>query len=369
MACTMGTRSVNFWLTLSLLCLTYGSSVEAVVDPKAANRDATQQDFYQWVATVEQNHQAAVLAGTADPAVQTMDVSTLAASGNTLYVGKGGYKSVQAAVDAVPSGGGRHTIQISSGTWKGKVKVPKGKTITFEGIGNPVLVYGDTASSAGSTSKSASVSILADNFIARGVVFKNSAPAPPGGATGKQGVALLISGDKGAFFNCKFYGAQDTLYDQKGRHYFKNCYIEGSIDFICGDGQSLYQSCQLNSIAKPGSGSLTAQKRTGNTATGFSFVGCTITGTGPIYLGRAWGPNSRTVFIYCNIANIIRPEGWFNWGDSSRDKTVFYGQYKCTGAGANESKRVGWSHELTSSQANAFSSMSFIDGSSWVPSG
>ena len=54
----------------------------------------------------------------------------------------------------------------------GKVRVPKGKTITLEGEGDPVLVYGDTASSAGSTSKSASVSILADNFIARGMTFK-----------------------------------------------------------------------------------------------------------------------------------------------------------------------------------------------------
>jgi hypothetical protein len=26
-----------------------------------------------------------------------------------------------------------------------------------------------------------------------------------------------------------------------GRHYFKNCFIQGSIDFIFGDGQSLYQ--------------------------------------------------------------------------------------------------------------------------------
>jgi hypothetical protein len=80
------------------------------------------------------------------------------------------------------------------------------------------------------------------------------------------------------------------------------------------------QTCQLNSIANPGSGSLTAQKRTGNENTGFSFVGCTITGSGPIYLGRAWGPNSRVVFIYCTIADIITPAGWYDWGVSSRDK-------------------------------------------------
>ena len=74
-----------------------------------------------------------------------------------------------------------------------------------------------------------------------GNVAQNTAPAPAGGEVGKQAVALRITGDKGAFYNCRFLGAQDTLFDQQGRHYFKTCYIEGSIDFICGDGQSLYQ--------------------------------------------------------------------------------------------------------------------------------
>ncbi len=92
----------------------------------------------------------------------------------------------------------------------------------------------------------------------------------------------------------------------------------GNLDVAC----LTLQSCQLNSIAQPGQGSLTAQKRTGNENTGFSFVGCTITGTGPIYLGRAWGPNSRVVFIQCNIADIILPSGWYDWGVSSREKWV-----------------------------------------------
>ena len=69
---------------------------------------------------------------------------------------------------------------------------------------------------------------------------QNTAPAPPGGAVGKQAVALRISGDYAAFFNVNFYGAQDTLYDHKGRHYFYRCYIEGSIDFIFGNGRSFY---------------------------------------------------------------------------------------------------------------------------------
>lgn len=80
---------------------------------------------------------------------------------------------------------------------------------------------------------------------------QNSAPPPPGGAVGRQAVALRITGDKGAFYDCQFYGAQDTLYDDKGRHYFKNCYIQGSIDFIFGDGRSLYQVTVTKLIYRP----------------------------------------------------------------------------------------------------------------------
>lgn len=54
-------------------------------------------------------------------------------------------------------------------------------------------------------------------------------------------MALRISGDKAYFSGCGFYGAQDTLCDDAGRHYFKECYIEGSIDFIFGNGRSMYK--------------------------------------------------------------------------------------------------------------------------------
>ena len=71
--------------------------------------------------------------------------------------------------------------------------------------------------------------------------WQNTTPVPPPGAAGKQAVAFRISGDTAAFLGCKFLGAQDTLYDNVGRHYYKDCYIEGSVDFIFGNGLSLYE--------------------------------------------------------------------------------------------------------------------------------
>lgn len=58
---------------------------------------------------------------------------------------------------------------------------------------------------------------------------------------GHQAVAMRISGDMAAFYNCQFYAHQDTLYDHKGRHYFKNCHVSGTVDFVFGNGRSFYE--------------------------------------------------------------------------------------------------------------------------------
>lgn len=70
--------------------------------------------------------------------------------------------------------------------------------------------------------------------------LQNASPPPNGGAQ-QQAVALRTTGDFNAFYGCAFYGHQDTLYDDRGRHYFKDSLIVGSVDFIFGDGKSLYK--------------------------------------------------------------------------------------------------------------------------------
>ena len=54
-------------------------------------------------------------------------------------------------------------------------------------------------------------------------------------------VAAMVSGDKTYFYSVGFYGFQDTLWDDQGRHYYKNCLIQGAVDFIFGAGQSIYE--------------------------------------------------------------------------------------------------------------------------------
>lgn len=56
-----------------------------------------------------------------------------------------------------------------------------------------------------------------------------------------QAKAVRIHADKCAFFDCGFLGVQDTLNDDSGRHYYHNCYIQGGVDFIYGNGQSIFE--------------------------------------------------------------------------------------------------------------------------------
>lgn len=70
---------------------------------------------------------------------------------------------------------------------------------------------------------------------------KNTAPPPLPGEVGAQALAIRVLGDQAAFYGCGFYGAQDTLNDDLGRHYYRECFIQGSIDFIFGNARSLYE--------------------------------------------------------------------------------------------------------------------------------
>ncbi|XVE54177.1 hypothetical protein DITRI_Ditri03aG0059700 [Diplodiscus trichospermus] len=284
----------------------------------------------------------------------------------------GDFTKIQDAIDSLPFINlVRVVIKVHAGVYTEKVNIPPLKSfITIQGAGadKTIVQWGDTAQTPGprgqplGTYGSATFGVNSPYFIAKNITFKNTKPVPPPGAVGKQAVAFRISADTATFLGCRFLGAQDTLYDHLGRHYYKDCYIEGSVDFIFGNALSLFEGCHVHAIARL-TGAVTAQGR-GSILddTGFSFVNCKVTGLGALYLGRAWGPFSRVVFAYTYMDNIIIPKGWYNWGDPTREMTVFYGQYKCTGPGASFAGRVSWSRELTDEEAKPFISLSFIDG-------
>jgi pectinesterase len=338
-------------------------------------------DFEAWVAREGKSYleKKAALEQIADKPTVDASSSTVRDSsyvGSTYIVvdqnGHGQFSTVQSAIDSIPKDQTRTTpitIQVNPGTYHEKVIIAKNLpylTIQGGGRGNTLIVNAETKGEAGSDIADATVAISAPNFVARNITFQNSSPAPPSGAVGQQATAVYVSGDMAAFYGVGFLGAQDTLYDHSGRHVYSECFIEGSIDFIYGDARSYFKNTQLN-VIPTATGSLTAQKRMSAAEdTGFSFVDCTVTGNGQVYLGRAWGPYSRTVFIQTWMADIIIPAGWMDWNDPTRDATVYYGEYDCYGPGSSTSGRVSWAHELTAEQAAPFMDLSFVDGEYWA---
>ncbi|CAI0407571.1 unnamed protein product [Linum tenue] len=263
------------------------------------------------------------------------------------------FSSVQKAVDASPELSASTTlVLIDSGTYREKVVIYANKTnLVFEGQNylNTAVEWNDTADSTGGTIYSASVTILAPNFTAYNISFKNSAPPPSPGDSGRQAVAARVTGDQSAFYRCGFYGAQDTLNDDHGRHYYRACFIQGSIDFIFGHGRSLFEG-----------------RDAAGEDSGFSFVNCRINGTGQVWLGRAWGHRATVVFSRTYMSEVVSPDGWNDWRDPSRDQTVFFGEYDCYGPGANYSMRVSYGRQLTQDEAAPFMDVSYINGDQWL---
>lgn len=274
--------------------------------------------------------------------------------------GKGDFKNIQDAIDSVPSNNTQLVfIWVKPGTYREKVVVPADKPfITLSGTkaSNTEITWNDGEE----LFESPTLAVLASDFVGRYVTVQNTF------GTSGRGVAMRVSGERAAFYGCKIVSYQDSLLDDTGNHYYKNCYIEGATDFICGNAASLYERCHLHSVSER-NGSITAQKRSSASEnTGFTFLGCRVTGSGSALLGRPWGAYSRVLFAQTYMSSVISKQGWNDWGNESNQSRVYYGEYKCYGPGAERSERVRWSHSLSDDEAAAFLTKDIIGGKDWL---
>jgi pectinesterase len=278
--------------------------------------------------------------------------------------GKGDFKTIQQAIDHAPLyGEDRLIVEIRPGTYHERVMVPQDRPrVTFQGsdAATTVITYSMSAIAAGGTFFSAVVHVEANEFQAENITFENSY------GVGSQAVAISVQSDKSVFRKCRFLGWQDTLYANRGRQYYKDCYIAGHVDFIFGNATAVFDHCEIHSR---GAGFITAQSRvTPEGTTGYVFFHCDLTGenTGKgVYLGRPWRPYSRVVYLDCTLGAHIIASGWDNWRSADNEKTAFYAEYGSTGPGAEAAKRVPWVHTLTAAEAKAFEPETFLQG--WKP--
>ena len=164
-----------------------------------------------------------------------------------------------------------------------------------------------------------------------------------------QAVALHTEGDRLRFIGCRFLGHQDTVYTGRGgtRLLFRDCYIEGTTDFIFGPSTAWFENCTIKSKANS---YITAASTPADVEYGYVFNRCRLIadeGVTKVYLGRPWRPYAYTLFMNCTLGSHIVPAGWENWRNPDNEKTARYAEYNNSGDGANTKQRVAWSRQLT----------------------
>lgn len=303
--------------------------------------------------------------------------------------GSGAYTTVQAAIDAAAANSSMLiTIFIKAGKYKEKITVPANKPniqLIGESVANVVLTCDDyagrmiTCTSTVGTQNSASVTINANDFSAVNVTFENSHVYGVPDNNGQQAVAILVNADRAAFKNCRFIGAQDTMY-LKGsgtpRQYFKNCYIDGLTDYIFGSSVALFDSCVLYNKTKSGIASsyMVAPNTTTGQTYGFVFRDNRITGNDggtTYYLGRPWQNNPKAVYLNATLLNYtnILPAGWSS--SSAGSATLadsYFAEYKAKrsdGTLADVSNRVAGSVQLSDAQAATYTTANVLGN--WDP--
>lgn len=283
----------------------------------------------------------------------------------------GQFATVQAAVDAVPAGNTeRHVIDVMPGTYTARVKIPSNKplvTLRGQDPQTTILTYNETANTPPNESTvHASTVVQGADFIAENLTFANSF------GQGVQALAIYAKADRLIFNNCRFLGWQDTLRSEFGRQYFYNVYVEGSVDFIYGKGTAYFENSTLYAKSN---GYVTAQAREGAAETnGYVFKNSTITGSaanGSVYLGRPWQAYARVVYLDSKMGPMVSPAGWSTWSGTNNHLTAYFAEFNSldlNGNPLNVAQRVSWSHQLTSTEAEAFSKANWLGGADgWNP--
>ena len=283
--------------------------------------------------------------------------------------GTGNFRTLQEAIESARAFMDYTvTIYVRNGVYKEKVIVPswvENIDIIGEDRDKTIITYDDHANiNKMGTFRTYTVKVEGSDITFKNLTIENNA------AQLGQAVALHTEGDRLKFINCHILGNQDTIYTgaKFTRLYFKDCYIDGTTDFIFGPSTALFEDCIIHSKRNS---YVTAASTPKEAKYGYVFKHCKLTaepGVDKVYLGRPWRPYAYTLFIECELGKHIVPAGWHNWDKQSNEETARYMEYKNTGEGANVSERVAWSKQLTKKEAEAVTvDAIFRTQSNWNP--
>lgn len=197
-------------------------------------------------------------------------------------------------------------------------------------------------------------------------------------------VTIMQQGDKFIYKNVKLLSGQDTYYTKKSggsRAYWDGGHIEGTVDFICGDGDIYFDRTEL--VMRRNGGYLTAAATT--TQWGYVFDNAVISTSdasfnNTFYLGRSW-KTAKTVFLNSTMQALPKAEGW---GPDMNSAPQVFGEYNSkdgNGNAVNTSQRKTYFNGgkdastattlktvWSESDANDYTLASVLSGSdSWTP--
>ena len=258
---------------------------------------------------------------------------------------------LQAILDRAAPGS---TVVLAEGVYRQKlcIRTPRLRLVGA-GMDKTVLVWGDYALRLDeqgrelNTFRTWSVAVCADGVRMESLAIVNDALHPE---TKGQEVALSVVADDFTMENCRLTSTQDTLFcgplpdDLIARYVnflpdelrrggvmhqrFTACRIEGTVDFIFGCGESLFERCEIRSLCDARDiGYAAAPAHALEQAEGFRFVDCRFTAEdgvtpGSIYLARPWRDYGLCRFLNCRYGDHISPLGFDKWNDTDRDKTA-----------------------------------------------
>ncbi|MFB3159820.1 pectinesterase family protein [Neobacillus sp. 179-J 1A1 HS] len=262
------------------------------------------------------------------------------------------FSSIQEALDSCCDENGPVKITVLSGEYYETISLYQ-SNITLIGIGcvkvigNRYALQKDEQLREIGTFQTATLFINGEHIRLENLEIINN--AGPGEKVG-QAVALYSEGNNVTFKNCSFKGYQDTIclgplpelqkngqpfstpeirniFAEKKSH-FINCYIEGTVDFIFGGGEAVFQGCEIKSLKRPNhkEGYITAAS-TSEHKNGFYFYQCYLSAAADVsnvFLGRPWRPFAKTTFASCIVGSHIHPNRWDDWGNKANRKTVTY---------------------------------------------
>lgn len=249
------------------------------------------------------------------------------------------------------------TLELGAGTFRGKwtIRTP-GLTLRGAGQDKTVLVGDDYALKKDEqgrdyvTFRTWTLAVCADGVSMEALSVVNDAGSPERKG---QEVALTVYGDEFTMRRCGLRSTQDTLFlgplprdliaryegflpdelrlDKPCRQRFEDCVIAGSVDFIFGCGEALFENCELVSVNDARNvGYVAAPSHALEQTRGFLFRRCRFTaepGVAPatIWLARPWRDYGLSVFEDCAYGPHIHPLGFDKWNDTHRDETArFY---------------------------------------------